>query len=225
MATGLMVLFFKYVVFACGVHAAGVGPETRLPLILVGTVIRASGANSFATVRLRGVDRRGNYFVGGRVQGQADVISVARDLVVVRNLSTGSLEHLSIGRYEASSAVTQAALVASSDAPKEFHVRKSVVDRALGNLPSVLQDATVVPFLGASGKIEGFKLVDVRAGSIFEKELGLRKGDLLKRVNGVVIDSPATAVELFTQLRDSSLIQLEFERDGRPVSATYLVRD
>lgn len=60
----------------------------------------------------------------------------------------------------------------------------------------------------------GFKLVNVQPGSIYEK-LGLLKGDIIKKFNGQIIDSPEAAKGIYEKLQKSpSKVEIVIERDG-----------
>jgi len=71
------------------------------------------------------------------------------------------------------------------------------------------------------GKIDGFKINRIANKSIF-KELGLRKGDIIKGVNNIILKSYADAFKLykninkidnlnFTILRDNQIMEMEYD--------------
>jgi type II secretion system protein C len=73
------------------------------------------------------------------------------------------------------------------------------------------------------GKAQGFKLFSIRPGSLPAK-LGLQNGDVLKRINGISLESPERALEAYVGLREARRVELDVERDGAPVLLTYDIR-
>ena len=52
---------------------------------------------------------------------------------------------------------------------------------------------------GSGGQVDGFTLVDIMPGSIYE-QLGLQRNDVIKGVNGEGVNSPTKAMELYKSL-------------------------
>ena len=74
-----------------------------------------------------------------------------------------------------------------------------------------------------NGKAIGFRLFNVRKGSIFER-MGIKNGDVVREVNGTVIDSPAAASGLLDVIRTAENLELRLLRQGKPLSLSYTVR-
>jgi len=72
------------------------------------------------------------------------------------------------------------------------------------------------------GKMSGMKVLSVKGGSIFEK-LGMRRGDILQRVNGSELDVKK-GFEIFSQLKDSKTFTLDLIRQGQPKTLEYEIR-
>jgi len=104
----------------------------------------------------------------------------------------------------------------------DFEVSRSMLDAELSDLARLQAEARVVPHY-ENQKYEGFKLVGVRPGSLY-RALGIRSGDVIKSVNGVAIDSPNKALELFQQLQNSSNIRVDVERRGQQQTLSYNVQ-
>jgi len=75
------------------------------------------------------------------------------------------------------------------------------------------------------GKVEGFKVGNIPAGSL-PYQYGLRDGDVLRRVNGTLIDSMATGFSVYNQIvRDgTSLVTVEVLRNNSPIVLTFKLR-
>ena len=102
--------------------------------------------------------------------------------------------------------------------PKPAHdikLSRAFVDKNLQDLPKILRDAKAVPYIkpNADGKVEGFKLVAVKPGSLYEK-VGLQNGDIIVGSNGQAIDSPKQAMELYQSLKKQDSIEIQVIREG-----------
>lgn len=71
-------------------------------------------------------------------------------------------------------------------------------------------------------ELMGFEVKDVKKGSKFES-LGLRKGDLLVKVNNVVLKSYKDAIEIYKNIANVSTVALIVMRDNQEVELVYEV--
>ncbi len=106
--------------------------------------------------------------------------------------------------------------------PDEYEIKRSLLDEQLQDLGKLGTQARIIPNY-RNGRYEGFKLVGVRPNSLY-RAIGIRSGDVIKRVNGVAIDNPSKAIELFEQFRTASEISLDIERRGKVKTFTYKIR-
>ena len=197
---------------------------TSLPLKLIGTIIHGARQLSVATVQVSGKDIVA-VMEEEEVEGMAKIREIQRFKVIFRNLRSRKLEYIEIKEENK----IQMGL---SNQPKEdygeptqqtnFTFKKTEINKYLENLPRVLQDAKAVPYVapGSGGEISGFKLVALKAGSIYEK-LGLKRGDIIKGVNGEPVDSPQKGMELYQALKSAENIQLEITRGGQSTTLNY----
>jgi general secretion pathway protein C len=100
-------------------------------------------------------------------------------------------------------------------------VARSEVDRARANFSQVLKSARLEPKV-VNGRTEGFLVRMIRSRSLLEK-LGLKRGDLVKEVNGVELNSPEKALQVFQQLREAKKLSVSLLRNGRPLTFEYEV--
>jgi general secretion pathway protein C len=100
-------------------------------------------------------------------------------------------------------------------------VARSEVDRARANFSQVLKSARLEPKV-VSGRTEGFLVRMIQPRSLLE-QLGLKRGDLVKEVNGVELDSPEKALQVFQQLREAKKLSVGLLRNGRPLTYEYEV--
>lgn len=102
-----------------------------------------------------------------------------------------------------------------------FTIPRSEVDKALENLPKLYTDIRAVPYF-KDGKADGFKLINVKASSLFEK-LGLRRGDILKSINNTTLDLQS-GLQTFNNLKNESSFTLAVERRGADQTFNYQIQ-
>lgn len=103
-----------------------------------------------------------------------------------------------------------------------YLVDRKEVDYAVANLNEVITQARAVPVL-KDGKSQGFKLFNIRGGSIFEK-LGLHDGDIVQKVNDNDLADPSRAMGLLEEVQSMGQIRVNFLRGGKPHTYTYTVQ-
>ncbi len=197
---------------------------TSLPLKLVGTIIHARREMSVATVQVSGKDIFA-VVAEEEVEGMAKIRDIQRYKVIFRNLRNRKLEYIEIkeeNKIQMGVAQSQTPQQFGQVDKTNFSFKRADINKYLENLPRVLQDAKAVPYVapGSGGEISGFKLVAIKAGSIYEK-LGLKRNDIIKGVNGEPVDSPQKGMELYQALKSAENIQLEVERGGSPTTLNY----
>lgn len=104
----------------------------------------------------------------------------------------------------------------------KFVVDRSLVDKNLQNLGSLLTQMRAVPNL-EDGKTNGFRLSEIQQGSIFQ-QMGLHDGDVVKSIAGQEINDPMRAMELLSVLQNQQGVAIQVLRNGRPVDLSYEIR-
>jgi general secretion pathway protein C len=102
-----------------------------------------------------------------------------------------------------------------------FVIDRSEIDAAIANLDKLYTQVRAVPHF-KDGKPSGLKLLSVRGDSLFAK-LGLKRGDVLQRINGMELDIKK-GLEIFNQLKSESKITMDIERREAPVTLEYEIR-
>lgn len=97
-----------------------------------------------------------------------------------------------------------------------------VAENARENVGDLLKQAQAIPYL-EDGQTTGFELRMIQAGSLIA-QLGLQKGDILREVNGLPLNSPEKALQVFGQLRQASQISISLERKGEAMTFAYEIR-
>lgn len=107
------------------------------------------------------------------------------------------------------------------EAGGRYTIDQSEVDKALQNIDKLYTEIRAVPSF-SGGKMSGMKILSVKRGSVFDK-LGLRRGDVLQRINGMELDV-RRGFEIFNQLKDQQSITLDLVRQGKPRTFEYEIR-
>lgn len=199
-------------------------------LTLIGTVV--ADAESFALIQ---VGREvGLYHLNDEVAPGVELQEVRRNLVVLnQNGRTSELEllpadDLASGEAEtrpgstpsSSSAVSPAAgIVGTGD--NRYQVSKEVAENARNNLNQLLQSARMIPEV-KDGETIGFRLVELKRGSLLQ-QIGLRVGDLVVEINGVELNSPEKALQIFQQVREAANISVGLIRNNKREMFDYVL--
>jgi len=121
-----------------------------------------------------------------------------------------------------SSVATQTGAQIESLDENRWLIPAEVAENARGNVGDLLKQAQAVPYL-ENGQTTGFQLRMIQAGSLIA-QLGLQKGDILREVNGLPLNSPEKALQVFGQLRQASQISIGLERKGEAMTFAYEIR-
>lgn len=103
-------------------------------------------------------------------------------------------------------------------------IARSKVKAVVGDGPGsflqkiVLDDRPV--FVG--GKFHGFRVVSLKD---FLASSELRAGDVVTRVNGMPIERPEQALEVFRALPTAKELRVSYERDGEPKELRYPITE
>lgn len=106
----------------------------------------------------------------------------------------------------------------------EFVVEREALDLALSpKYQEAVMGSVGVRLHSEAGEIVGARLAYVRSDSVVRK-LGLRRGDILRAINGYALTGAERALEAYRQLRAASRLSLELTRSGRPITIELKVR-
>jgi general secretion pathway protein C len=202
---------------------------TQLQLKLIGTV---AGANNQYFAIIEDLSKRGSqavYHLGDIVQN-AVVAEIRRTCVLLDK--GGQYESLCFQQYEGGplSGQTTPAPVAETvpegddssiariDAAT-WRLNREMVLEQFANFGNLSAQARGMPYI-VQGQPRGFRLMSLVPGSMLQK-IGLQAGDVIQKVNGLTINSPAEALQAFQQLQNESTVRLELLRRNRSTTLTY----
>lgn len=174
-----------------------------------------------------------SYVVGATLPGGAKLVEVQRNQAVIE--INGRRESLKVDLDAPAPSSTGRATMsrnrntakttsASSSGIREIGENRWLIpaeeaDRARNNINELLRQARVEPNI-VDGQTDGFVVRMIRPGSLFSM-LGLQVGDILHDVNGVKLDTPEKALQIFQQLREAKQISISLDRQGAPQTFAY----
>ena len=207
--------------------ASGGTLRTSLRIKLLGTLLSVDSAWSIASLLDLSRQKARTVMVGDEV-GDFRVLEILRDRVVVaRNGRREIINHTPDdgGLRPSGDWMTDSGRMGSGiRALDESHyeVRRTALDAALNHPEDLARDVRIGPSSG-EGQPRGFKLIAIRPGSLFA-QIGLRDGDVLRRINGFEMNTVENAFEAYTRLRSANRIDVDLERNGSSIRKSYSVR-
>lgn len=204
---------------------------SQLPLNLIGTLVHTNPAKSIAAIEVKGKNQVVSYSPGKEIAGMASILQVERQKVIFRNLNSNRLEYIEM-KKESSKVAFGAGKALGVTSGKEvqkvgdnnFSIKRADLLKYTNDLSSILMQARAVPNREpGTGNINGFRILDMQPGSIYE-QLGLQRMDVIKSVDGTPVDSPAKAMELYNTLKNSPKVTLQVERNGKSETMTYNIQ-
>jgi general secretion pathway protein C len=97
-----------------------------------------------------------------------------------------------------------------------------VAENARTNIGGLLRQAQAVPYL-ENGRTTGFQIRMIQPGTLIA-QLGLKKGDILREINGLPLNSPEKALQIFGQLRQAKQVSIGLERRGKAMTFAYEIK-
>ncbi|MBF0171662.1 MAG: hypothetical protein HQK87_11370, partial [Nitrospinae bacterium] len=204
-------------------------PRTSLGLRLVGTISAGGEGARLAAIERKDVGEAAIYRVDDEVMG-ARVVRIERNRVyLVREGVTEVLPLDLEERTDPRSAPGRQGFAGTpgadvSEAGEGAYVLSDrYVKAELANMSSLLTQVRAVPNLDKSGAADGFKLFSIKKGSIFDK-IGFKDHDVVKRVNGVELDSAEKGLELFQALRSEKSFLVDIDRNNAKKTLTFNIQ-
>lgn len=187
-------------------------PDTRLNLVLRGVL--SSDEPDGARAIIAEPNGNENFFrVGSALPGGAELKEIYADRIIL--MRAGRHETLRLPREAMEGAVT-APGISGADAGGAGELLGEYRDRMAENPQALMELARPVPFTDANG-FAGFRLFPGSKPALFAR-VGLQPGDVVKEVNGVILDNPMKGGEVMQQLRDSQQLSLRIQRGGQEIT-------
>ena len=188
---------------------------TSLNMVLLGTV---SGPQrvAFAVMEEKGKKKQGLYQTGDMVQG-ALIKKVLRGKVILE--VKGKDEILEMEQAKTGKQGSRGTGAGSKDDGYAITVGHDDLQKSLGNINSLLTQVRIRPLI-KNGKPDGLVLSHVKPGSIFAK-LGLKNGDVVKKIDNKLIKSPDDAFAFYNRLKSGAELSLEINRGSETKTLNY----
>jgi len=202
--------------------------KTPLNVSLRGTAVR-DGGGSFAVIEDKRARKEDLYRIGDMILGEAKLIQILEDRVVI--LREGKKEVLELFGEKETARPTRKVVAAaqpSSVIPgrgirrlgaTRWSISQEELDLAKANMSQLMTQIRITPNF-VDGRPDGFKLLSIKRGSLFDR-LGLRSGDVVRRINGILLDNPQKALELSGELASGQTVTMDLLRRGREQTFTY----
>jgi general secretion pathway protein C len=198
-----------------------------LGLRLVGTVFTDVPSDNLAFIEDLGARKQDIYREGDRVK-QVLVKRILRQSVVINNGQRDEVltmeEPKETPGGPGPTARYRPATRPGSPGPGASDYRtlnREEIESSMSDLNTLMQQVRIRPYMEAN-KPAGFLVSDIKPGSIFAR-MGLRNGDVIRRVNDQAISSPEQAIELYRGLMEGGEIALEIKRGQKSEKINYEV--
>lgn len=201
-------------------------PKTTLNLKLVGTVLSTDGHTYFAAIENKDTGEQHLYRLN-EIVSEAKIVKIERNRALLKRgeniealeidfslSSKGSSSTASLGVHARRGGVI------TRVAKGEYLVSRKYVDAQLKNMSKLLTQVRAVPNIDKNGSTNGFKLFSIKKGSVFDK-LGLKNRDLVKRINGVELNSVENGLELFQALRNETSFEVDVLRGSKKTTLKF----
>ncbi|TNE50558.1 MAG: hypothetical protein EP343_07675 [Deltaproteobacteria bacterium] len=106
---------------------------------------------------------------------------------------------------------------------KQYSLPRNLLDSMTKRLDVLASQAAIVPFF-KKGKPAGFRVYHIKRGSLYQK-LGIKNGDVIRRINGYEFTSPQKALEAYSNLMSAKNLSVEVMRKGKLQNYSYEVKD
>ncbi|MGZ3691792.1 MAG: type II secretion system protein GspC [Pseudobdellovibrio sp.] len=205
---------------------------SQLPITVIGTLVHSDPSKSIAALDLKTKNKTGSYSTGADIEGLGTLEKVQRGIIFIRNSSNGLLEYIEMNKAgnKVNFDTAKAAPVKAkgtevvNSGNNTFSIQRSNLLKYTNDLSSVLMQARAVPNRDPNtGEINGFRILDMQPGSIYE-QLGLQRMDVIKGVNGEPVDSIQKAMEMYNTLKNGAQVKLQIERGGKTDTFTYDIK-
>ena len=191
-------------------------PETQLNLELRGAVAAEDERFAHAIIA-DGSGTEKVYFLTDTVPGGAVLQQVQPDRVILSR--GGVLEALLLPKDTASDGFPNSTAPRRNAQPlARRNQAPSMQDVVAQNASGITEIIRPQPYM-PNGELKGYRIYPGRNRDQFVG-LGLQPGDLVTEINGMALNNPAQAMEMFRALADTTQVTLTIERDGQAQTLT-----
>ncbi len=192
-------------------------PETRLSLTLRGVFASADEGRARAIIAGSGGQEKA-YKPGDALPGGARLAEIYPDRVILER--NGRYETLRLPREQLGSVTGRGRQAAPQrGGGGAAGILRQYREKLADNPRSLLELVRVVPYT-ERGSFAGFRVYPGSRPQLF-KEVGLRPGDLVLEVNGIVLDDASRGMEVLQNLRESDQLNLRIRRGRKEMDLSF----
>lgn len=103
-----------------------------------------------------------------------------------------------------------------------YSVKRSFLNNYVKKPEKIWKDIAIKEIM-KDGEIKGFKINAISSNSVFKK-LGLRKGDIIKEVNNIVLKSYGDAFKLYHKINKLNNLNIKIIRKDREMELDYEIQ-
>lgn len=200
---------------------------TRLKLLLLGIVMANNPEDASAIIKYQGKEEQ--YAIGDRLPvGRVVLSQIHADHVIIEN--AGRYESLWLFDGESTSSTATTTKPANNNVKKDMRADKSVGSMArnyrnrLYKNPSSLADVIRISPKQVDGELQGYRVSPGRDKQQFQ-QLGLKSNDVVTSINGIALDDPGKAVEVYKIMRSAAEATFVIDRQGETVELIVSLDD
>lgn len=101
-------------------------------------------------------------------------------------------------------------------------MRRSMINEAINDVSKLMTEVKILPHMN-DGQPDGLAISNIKPNSIFRR-MGLRNGDILKKVGGQEIQTVDDALRLYDSMKSADSVSVEIERRGSLRNIDYTIR-
>jgi type II secretion system protein C len=188
-------------------------------LKLKGTIIR-EGWEPFCIIELSRNRKEEVYKKGDLVEGN-QIVQIDRDRVILKT-SAGLVSLAVYGENFLSDLGLEIFPPVKQIARNQWSLSRSLLATVMDNPAQLLAQLSVTS--PEAGEAKGIRIDNVTSGSLAES-LGIKGGDIIREIEGRKVDSIENAIQIYQEVLNRPMVKVEIERNGRPMSLFYEIKD
>jgi type II secretion system protein C len=204
-------------------ESGGAKPATPGSYKLIGTVT-GPGNRSYAIIE-EGADRQQKIYHLHEKIDEGRIVKIFRDRVFIKRQGEEQVLVFSpdeVRTKPVAGPPAPAGEVVRKISSNRFLINREDATTAVGNINKFMTEARLKPHF-IMGRPSGYSISEIIPGSLIEK-IGLRNHDIIKKINGQMIDKPEEVFQAYSQLLKDSNIEVEIERRGRSEIFRYEIK-
>lgn len=208
---------------AIGEISGGAKPSMPGSYKLVGT-ISGPGDRSYAIIQ-EGADRKQKIYRFREDIDGGKIVKIFRDRIIIKRQNEEEVLSFipqDVRPQPVASLPTPTGEIVKKISPNRFLINREDAMGSVGDVNKFMTQVRMKPHF-VMGQPSGYSVSEVIPGSLMEK-IGLRNNDIIKKVNGQMINKPEEVYQAYSQLLRDSNIEVEIERGGRSEIFRYEIR-